>query len=68
MARQLLLYNDEHNKGTAMKKLVLILIAAMMVFAISANTVCWAAATSPGTGTYNPNDTDPPTIPPPPPK
>jgi hypothetical protein len=51
-----------------MKKLVLILIAAMMVFAISANTVCWAAATNPGTGTYTPNDTDPIPLPPPPPK
>lgn len=51
-----------------MKKLVLLLISALMVFSIATNSVCWAAATSPGNGTYNPQDTDPTVPPPPPPK
>lgn len=51
-----------------MKKPFKLLIFAILALSVVTTGLSWAAVSAPGTGTYIPNDTDPPTIPPPPPK
>lgn len=49
-----------------MKKLLLILISALLVCSFATTSLSWAAVSGPGTGTSTTDDTEPPPPPPPP--
>jgi hypothetical protein len=52
----------------AMKNPVKFLILAILCIAVVTTSLSWAAVSGPGTGTGSTQETDPPIIPPPPPK